>query len=222
MRSGLLVMACLSGGLAGAQSKLTIGEYAYAGANQPLYISSVIQYQGKQHWYAEARYNYEDYRTCSLYGGYTFSGDHKLSYSVTPMIGWMAGRLKGGSAGLNAEFDYKRIYFSIQSQYCASSDDRGENFFFSWSEAGYHVCSWLYTGLSLQYTLPYRGPALPEPGVFASFSFRQWSFSVYSFLPARQPMLFVLGVSREWKYRKKSSAGPGKPPLPAKNRGIIF
>ena len=137
MHNRLLIPALLLIGQVHAQSKLSIGQYSYIRPKEALYVSPVAQYQSGSNWYAEGRYNYEDLNTFSLYGGRTFSNEHALSYSITPMAGIMWGRLRGGSAGLNASIEYKKYYFSTQSQYSIATQHLAESFFFSWSEAGY-------------------------------------------------------------------------------------
>jgi len=218
MRNGLVILAFLLAGQVHAQSKLSIGQYSYIKRGEPFYVSPIAQYQSSSNWYAEARYNYEDLNTFSLYGGRTFSNEQALSYSITPMAGIMWGRLRGGSAGLNASLEYKKYYFSTQSQYSVSTQDLRESFFFSWSEAGYRPLDWLYTGVSLQHTKPRHAGALIEPGFFACFSYRQWSLPVYCFVPSREPCFFVVGITREWRYPQSGRSKTGKPPFPKRTK----
>ena len=50
------------------------------------YVSPVLT--ADHNWlHLEARYNYEDQRTGSLWAGYNFSAGKKLQFAVTPMIG---------------------------------------------------------------------------------------------------------------------------------------
>jgi len=220
MRNPMFIAACLLAGHLHAQSKLTLGQYAYIMGHETSYVSPVIQYQNSRHWYAEARYNYEDMHTFSLYAGRTFSGDHTISYTITPMLGGMVGKLQGGSLGLTASLNYKKIYCSTQSQYILSARDHTDNFFFSWSEAGYHLLKCLDAGLSLQHTIYSEGNALSQPGVFACYSFRRWSFPVYCFLPAHEPCFFVAGITYEWKYSGGKHGATGKPAVPNRGRRI--
>jgi hypothetical protein len=222
MRSRLLILTCLSVYNLHAQSKLTIGQYSYLHAHESFYSSPVVQYQSSHNWYAEARYNYEAQQTFSLYAGRSFSGTHAITWSVTPMVGVMAGKLRGGAAALNAELDIKKFYCSTQSQYCMSSQSAAKDFFFSWSEAGYRPLNWLYAGVSCQYTRPYHAQALPEPGFFACFSTGQWSFPVYAFLPTDRSAYFVAGIIHEWKYPKNGRIQTGKPSFPKKGRSPAY
>lgn len=226
MRNRLLIASFLLAAQTQAQSRLSIGQYAYLHTQQPLYLSPIVQYQGPRNWYAEARYNYEEQHTFSLYGGRTFSADttpgHRFSYTITPMAGIMEGSLHGGSAGLNAELDYKGIYFSTQSQYSFSWREDSKNFFFSWSEIGYRPLKWLFAGVSVQQTKSYRARAVTEPGLFVCFAFRQWSFPLYAFRPAQGPAYFVAGIIHEWKYPGSSRTKTTKPPFRESSRALGY
>ena len=222
MRNQLLILACLFIGQAHAQSKLSIGQYTYIRSREPFYVSPIVQYQSGSNWYAEARYNYEDVHTYSLYGGRTFSNERTLSYSITPMAGIMWGKLRGGSAALNASVEYKKFYLSTQSQYSVSTQNLAESFFFSWSEAGYRPLDWLYTGLSLQHTKPRHANALVEPGFFACFSYHQWSVPVYCFLPPRESCFFVVGITWEWRNPSMVRSKTNKPLSPKRTKGSAY
>jgi len=61
----------------------------------------------------EARYNYENLHTGSLWVGYNFSWGKKVQFSLTPMIGGIFGRSNGIAPGGEASLTYKRIQGSI-------------------------------------------------------------------------------------------------------------
>jgi hypothetical protein len=184
------------------QSKLGFEQYSYMGAGQLNTLVPVAHYESGKKWYTEARYNYEDLQTFSLYAGKTFSRENDFSYALTPMIGGMVGKLKGGSLGLNTAFSFRNFNFTSQSQYSVSADAQANNFFFSWSELYYQPLDWMYTGVSLQHTQVYRTNALVEPGLLVGFSFNHWTFPIYSFSPFGSERYFVVGINWEWKHLK--------------------
>jgi len=201
MRSGsIIALFILSLNSARSQSRISFEQYSFMGAGQASLLAPVAHYQTRQNWYAEARYNYEDINTLSLYAGRTFSGEHDFSWSLTPMIGGMAGKLKGGSLGLNSECSFKKFNFSSQAQYSVSAGSRYDNFFYNWSELCYQPFSWVYTGIALQHTRLYATNSLVDPGILVGFSFNQWSFPVYSFNPFANERYFVVGINWEWKH----------------------
>ena len=188
-----------------SQSKLSLEQYSFMGGAQPGLLAPVAHYESKQHWYAEARYNYEDINTFSLYAGRTFSNENDFSWSFTPMIGGMAGKLKGGSFGMNSELSYRKFNFSSQAQYSVSAGTRYDNFFYNWSELWYAPMDWIYTGIALQHTRIYATNTLIDPGVLLGFSYNQWSFPMYSFNPFAAARYFVVGINWEWNHAKNKN-----------------
>lgn len=184
---------------ASAQAKAGFEQYSYIRQGSGNIITPVFHYQANTKWYTEAHYNYEDLQTFSLYAGKTFSADKKIAYAVTPMIGGMVGNMQGGLLALNTNISFKKFYFSSQSQYGISAISRNNNFFFSWSEAGYQPLPWIYAGLSLQHTQFYQCNAQMEPGLLLGFNVGQWSFPVYSFNTFDNDQYFVVGINWEWK-----------------------
>jgi len=196
-----------------SQSKISFEQYSFMGAGQSSLLSPVAHYETKQKWYAEARYNYEDINTFSLYAGRTFSKQNDFSWSFTPMVGGMAGKLKGGSFGLNSECSFGKFNFSSQAQYSVSAQTQNDNFFYNWSELWYQPLDWIYTGIALQHTRMYATNSLVDPGVLLGFSYNQWSFPLYSFNPFAGERYFVVGINWEWNHNKNKKKKPEPPAL---------
>jgi len=190
------------------QAKLSFEQYSFLGAGANSLVAPVAHYQHKSKWYAEARYNYEDINTFSLYAGRTFSAQHDFSWSLTPMIGGMTGKMKGGSFGLNSECSFKKFGFSSQAQYSMSSQTQLDNFFYNWSELYYSPVDWVYTGIAVQHTRLYASNSLVDPGILLGFSYNQWSFPLYSFNPFAAERYFIVGINWEWKHNKPAPAHP--------------
>lgn len=195
---------------ASSQSEVGLEHYSYIGTGQAGTFVPVAHYRTSSKWYAEARYNYDELNTFSLYAGRTFSGERAITYSITPMLGGMAGASRGGSIGLNTEFDYRGFNFSSQSQYCVSADSRANNYFFSWSELSYQPLKWLYGGVSLQNTHLYQDGPLNEPGFLIAFTYKQLTFPCYSFNTFDTERYFIVGLNWEFtnKINKKQRAVP--------------
>jgi len=179
-----------------------VEQYYYSGTHGTSAIVPRVYYQNKKNWYAEVRYNYDEIGTLSVNVGKAFSKKGAVSYTITPLAGVVAGRLNGGSLGVNAEAEYKNLFFSSESQYTFSSGSRYENFLFNWSELGYQVTSRIYTGLALQMTRAYKTANLFEPGIMAGFSFDKFTFPLYAFSPLTNKRYFVLGINWEWQRLK--------------------
>jgi hypothetical protein len=209
MRSTFLILIFLSSFIRTlAQSEAGFEQYTYIGGAQGNTIAPLIHYQTKNKWYTEARYNYEDLQTFSLYAGRTFSSARAFEYSFTPMVGAMAGKLQGGLLGLNMNLGYKNFYFSSQSQYAVSATGRNDNFFFSWSEFGYQPLTWIYGGVSLQHTQLYNTASTMEPGILLGVSIKQWTIPVYGFNIFHGEQYFVVGINWQWKKPAPSATQP--------------
>lgn len=182
-----------------SQTHSGVEQYYYASHNGLLTIVPKAYYQDKKNWYAEVRYNYDELETFSLNVGKKFSKEGIVSYSITPIAGIMAGKLTGASLGVDFESDYRKIFFSAESQYAFSADSKSTDFFFNWSEAGYQLSDKMYTGLALQLTHLYKTINKWEPGIMAGFIFKKWTFPLYVFNPLSSNRYFVLGINIEWK-----------------------
>lgn len=183
-----------------AQQQGSVEQYYYMQEREALTVIPMAHYQSPKNWYVEARYNYEELKTFSLYAGKAFSKESKLSYTIIPMVGGVMGRFKGGSFGLNLDIDYERLFLSSQSQYTFSVEDRAANFLYSWSELGYNIWSWLFIGVAIQHTRLYNTKfALGEAGIVVGFSIGKWEFPVYSFSPMCSNRYFILGINRKFE-----------------------
>jgi hypothetical protein len=186
------------------QSEVTLEQYHIINTGQPSMYMPVMHYQHAKNWYAEARYNYEDAETFSLYLGRAFTGEkNSLNYSIVPMLGGSMGRWQGISTGLNIDIDLNNFFFSSQSQYSRSTSLYGDYFVYNWSEVGYQSLKWLYAGLSMQHTHDrFIGNDL-QPGFMVGFTFNRFTIPLYTFKPFNNSRNFIVGVTMEWKSKKK-------------------
>jgi hypothetical protein len=193
---------CAVPNTAPAQSKLGFENYTFYGRGVNTSQMPIVTYENKMHWYAQARYNYEDEQTMSVYLGRSFSKNGDFSYNVIPMAGAVGGRFNGASLALNTQVGYQDFFASSQSQYSFSYKNRFGNFFYTWAEMGYQPLKWFFAGVSLQQTQLYNEAGLWEPGVLMGFSFKKWSFPVYAFNPASDRRYFILGINLELHHQK--------------------
>lgn len=181
-----------------AQTKAGIENYNVKSSNEPYLWMPIIHWTGKKGLHTEFRYNYEERKTASVYIGKNFSRDSVLSYSITPMLGWVFGGFNGGSVALNADADYKKIFVSVQTQYTASKNGAAGNFFYTWAEAGYQPVDWFYTGISTQYTKVYEEKSVAEYGLLVGFNIKKIAIPVYVFSPFSNGRNFIVGINIEW------------------------
>ena len=187
---------------AATQGKAGIEQYSYSGLPLAEAIVPVYHIQSAKNWYGELRYNYEDAKTLSLYGGKTINGGQELEFTITPLFGFSVGRFTGLSLAANSEISWKRFYISSQSQYSAAIKKDSESFFFNWSELGYTVSPRFFSGLSMQYTSQAEQTSV-ETGVLAGLTFNKVSFPFYVFKPFQPGRYFILGIIYEYSFKKK-------------------
>jgi len=96
------------------QYSLTVSGYLIEGENgyaQPVFMAN-------HKWlHLEARYNYENFHTGSLWAGYNFTWGKSWQFEVTPMIGGVFGRTDGIAPGCEASLTWKKLNFSIDNEY---------------------------------------------------------------------------------------------------------
>ncbi|HTE32684.1 MAG TPA: hypothetical protein VK666_20025 [Chryseolinea sp.] len=180
-----------------------ISAFAQVGLEQYGYVNkegitpvSIFNYQAKDNAYVEARYNYEALNSFSIYLGRTFAGTRGPTYSVTPILGCVFGAFKGVSAGANVAIEYKKLFFSTQSQYTRAFYESNADFLFAWSDVGYQLREWLYIGLSTQQTYQPQGwSSQIEPGIALGVTLGKWTFPLYCFSPGDNLRYFVVGIN---------------------------
>lgn len=186
-----------------AQSHGGMQQYVSRSDDKTFLVVPVLYYQASNNWYAEGRYNYEAAETVSFYAGRTFSHEGVVSYTVSPIAGFVAGRFNGGSAGANIDAVYKRFSLSSQLQYTFSISDKTADYTYSWTDADYQVFPGLAAGISIQQSKLYHAAASLEGGFLIEAQFKNWSLPLYIFNPASQQRYFVLGLGCEWEYKKR-------------------
>ncbi len=183
---------------AGAQSKTGIENYNMLNARDEYLWMPVVHHRGKRGLYTEMRYNYEATKTASAYLGKSFSKEGAVSYELVPMAGFVFGDYTGVSLALNAEVEYKKFFFSSQSQYTLNRQQRSEDFFFNWSELGIQPLKWLYAGLSTQVTKPNGSFTATEYGLMMGLVIRRITIPVYVFNPLKGNRNYIIGINAEW------------------------
>jgi hypothetical protein len=206
----LVLVLCLD---ANAQAGGGLENYYYMKGQNGASMVPILYYATSSNWYGEARYNYDDDRTFSLYGGKTFSKSGTWSYSATPLVGGMVGLMNGGSLGLNLDVDRGKFFLSSQSQYSFSFRDEMNKYFFTWSEIGFKPYKWCYTGVALQQTSMYREAGQWETGYMLGFSAKNWTIPFYVFSVSSQQRYFILGINWEWTNTKKKKSKNSSPAL---------
>jgi len=137
-----------------------------------------------QGWlHLEARYNYENLQTGSIWVGRNFSVGHRLVFEATPMIGGIFGNTTGMAPGYEVSLSYKRLELSSSGEYVFDTKNRNGSFFYSWPQLTYSPLDWLHTGLAAQRTKVYHTSLDTQRGLLVGFSHKKVRFTTYIFNP---------------------------------------
>jgi hypothetical protein len=151
-----------------ADSSWDVGAHAYVYAVPDIgWFAIPVLSASHSWWYAEARYNYEDFRTGSIWFGPTFSGGSDVTWDATPMIGLAFGRTNGWGPGLEATIDWAALEWYAEGQYIFNLEDEESSYFYLWSELSAEVAPWLRLGAVAQRTLVIHQTLEVSVGAFA-------------------------------------------------------
>lgn len=146
----------------------------------------------------EARYNYENLRTGSVWFGYNFRAGKELVLNVTPMIGGVFGRTSGVAPGCEAALRYKQVTLSISNEYVFDTTDNARSFYYSWPELTYSPIDWLRVGLVAQRTKAFQTKLDTQRGFLVGLSYKHAEFTTYVFNPGWTDPTVVLEVG--WSF----------------------
>jgi len=160
--------------------QFTLTAAGYIVPNQDGYVSPTVT--ADRRWlHLEARYNYENLRTGSVWVGYNFSTGKELILAMTPMIGGVFGRTTGIAPGCQASITYKKIELSVSNEFVFDTGRQDASFYYAWPQLTYSPFNWLRVGLVAQRNKAYHTSLDTQRGFFAGFSHKKMEFTTYIF-----------------------------------------
>ena len=145
--------------------------------------TTLLGYADHKALHLEARYNYEDLKTGSVFGGYMFETGNKLVFTATPMIGFVFGNTNGMAPGLETSLAWKKLDFYSESEYVIDFDGKENNFFYTWTELAITPFTNFRTGISANRTRLYQSDLDVQKGIFIQYSFWKLTAGVHYFNP---------------------------------------
>jgi hypothetical protein len=195
--------ACQTTGTATPQSSrssakdwsLAATAYGYIVPDDRSYFSPV--FTADRRWlHLEARYNYENFQTGSLWAGYNFTiSAHKLVFNITPMIGGVFGDTSGIAPGYEMSVTCGPFELSSEGEQLFTIKSRANDFFYSWNELVYSPTDWIHAGLVAQTTRAYQTPLDIQRGVLLGFARKKVDFTTYVFNFGWTDPTVVMGLS---------------------------
>lgn len=149
----------------------------------------------RQWLHLEARYNYEDLETGSLWVGYNFSFGDKIKLDITPMLGGVFGKTAGVAPGLRGSLRWWRLELYGEGEYVLNTRERADSFFYLWSELTLSPVDWLRVGPVVQRTRVDENELDIQRGFLIGLSYKRVEFTAHVFNPAKNKPTYVMAVS---------------------------
>lgn len=160
--------------------------------------TTLLGYADYKSIHFEARYNYEDRETGSVFGGYMFEGGGELSWSLTPMVGFVFGNTDGFAPGLLTSFSWKKFDFYSESEYVVDFAGKENNFFYTWTELAITPFKNFRTGISGNRTRLYQSDLEVQKGIFTQYSFWKLTAGLHYFNPFSDDYFLIATMSIEF------------------------
>ena len=142
----------------------------------------------------EARYNYENLETGSVWVGYNLSGGEKLEWELTPMLGGVFGNTTGIAPGYKGSLSWWKLELYSEGEYVFDTGNSAGSFFYSWSELSVAPVDWFRFGLVGQRTRAYQTDLDIQRGLLVGFTYKEIDFTTYAFNLDRDKPTWVFSV----------------------------
>ena len=142
----------------------------------------------------EARHNYEDLDTTSLWIGYNWSIGEDVTLDLTAMVGGVFGDTDGVAPGYEFTLAWKKLQLYSEAEYVIDLDDSSESFFYTWSELTYAFTDSFRAGGVIQRTKAYDTDFDIQRGFVAGLTYRDLDLTAYLLNPDDDP-IFILGIA---------------------------
>jgi hypothetical protein len=146
----------------------------------------------------EARYNYEDFRTGSVFAGWTLSMGESVAIALTPMAGVAFGETSGVVPALEASLEYDILDFYSETEYLIDVQDQAGNFLYTWLELGVAPNDLFRIGFTAQRLWTVESNFELDRGVFAQVRPAPGVVSVYAFNLFTGNWFIVAGLEYAW------------------------
>ena len=143
----------------------------------------------------EARVNYEDLNTGSMWLGYNFSGGETVEWALTPMLGGVFGQTDGIAPGYKGSLSWRRLEFYSEGEYVVDAHDSADSFFYNWSELTVGPAEWFRVGLVTQRTHAYETERDIQRGLLVGITYKNLGVTTYVFNPDDSKPIVVLSVA---------------------------
>ncbi len=185
-----------SAGSSGAWDLSVAGYYYAFPGEEDLLMVTARANRGMLH--LEARYNYEDRRTASAFGGVNVSLGETFTADLTPMAGVAFGNTRGVIPALEMYLAYGVFDFYAEGEYLFDLDDEAGNFAYTWLELGASPAELFRAGFVAQRTRLFETALEIDRGLFAQVKPGPGTVSLYGFNLFTDSWYLVIGIEVRW------------------------
>lgn len=144
----------------------------------------------------EARYNYENLETGSLWVGYNWSVGDTLSLGFTPMLGGVFGRTTGIAPGAEVTLGWWKLELYSEGEYVFDTRDSSGSFLYTWSQLTVSPMDWFRVGLVVERTQAARTDSDAQRGFLAGLAYKHVALEGYVLDPDDSPtIVLAVGVA---------------------------
>jgi hypothetical protein len=172
--------------------------YTYLVPEQDVYVQPTLTLD-REWLHLEARYNYEDLDTGSVWVGYNFGGGDTLTWELTPMLGGVFGETSGVAPGYKGSVGWWRLELYSEGEYVFASGDSSDSFFYNWSELTLAPVDWLRFGVVGQRTRAYESDQEIQRGLLLGVSWKVASLTGYVFNPDDSEPTWVVAFGLDFQ-----------------------
>jgi len=168
--------------------------YAYVVPGDDNYVQPT--FTADRDWlHLEARYNYEDLETGSVWVGYNFGGGETVAWELTPMLGGVFGNTTGLAPGYKGSLSWWKLELYSEGEYVFDTAESSDSFFYNWSELTLAPVEWFRCGLVTQRTRVYRTDRDIQRGLLAGVTYGPLDLVAYLFNPDDEQPTVVIAVA---------------------------
>ena len=177
------------------QWDFSLSAYAYFVPDDDDYIQPTVR--ADRDWlHLEARYNYEDLDTASVWLGYNWSvGGEELSLDFTAMVGGVFGDTDGVAPGYELTLTWKKLQLYSEAEYVIDCHDSSDSFFYTWTELTYAFTDWIRAGGVIQRTKAYDTDFDIQRGFMVGLTYKDLDFTFYLLNPDDDDPIVLFGLA---------------------------
>jgi hypothetical protein len=150
----------------------------------------------------EARYNYEDRRTLSLWAGWNWSTGKAVELTVVPMLGAVLGTTNGIAPGLELTLEWGPLTWYVETEVVVDLGNTDASYFYSWSELSAKVpegrLESLRGGVVIQRTRAFQQPRDVTPGLLVGYTVGRFELNAYWFWPGGDGQYAALSAGTQF------------------------